>query len=394
MATTHEDIARFKTQAWQSAIGLGDYQGRIYADKFNITLKNLTEIGVAVEHARGKVLDAGAGTGRFTIPLHDAGFDVTGLDVSAEMLDIARQAAGARDIPWQQGSIFDLPYAVGSFDTVVSITVINHFPQWRDILREYVRVLRPGGRLVFNLRSRPHVAYANRGGVRFGFPANAHNPAHFMAEVDAADAVEALTALGARVVRLAPYEIFNSNFVLDAALGAAWPAAVEALEQAFRAPGALELWAFLERELAPYLPLEVSYGFMVVADLGPGPTWQPPALVPHEGMLDAKAIAAAMGPAYPAFAEALARRVDPPGALSLLLALDALLGQHMPVPVDWLSLLGEADRARALDQVAWRWTGEVASAAHAGGDALVPLMTYTLYERLVSALKPMARVDG
>lgn len=44
----------------------------------------------------GPALELGCGTGRFTIPLAQAGIDVTGLDLAAAMLDRAREKAGDR----------------------------------------------------------------------------------------------------------------------------------------------------------------------------------------------------------------------------------------------------------------------------------------------------------
>jgi SAM-dependent methyltransferase len=59
----------------------------------------------------GPVLELGCGTGRFTIPLARAGIDVTGLDLSAAMLDRAREKAGDLPITWVEADARD--YALG-----------------------------------------------------------------------------------------------------------------------------------------------------------------------------------------------------------------------------------------------------------------------------------------
>lgn len=66
------------------------------ADDFYLELA--TEIG-------GPVLDAGCGTGRLTRAIAAAGLDVTGFDLSAEMLGWARKQSQGIDIEWIQGDV-------------------------------------------------------------------------------------------------------------------------------------------------------------------------------------------------------------------------------------------------------------------------------------------------
>jgi 2-polyprenyl-3-methyl-5-hydroxy-6-metoxy-1,4-benzoquinol methylase len=71
-----------------------------------------------------KILDAGAGTGRFSIPLARRGFQVTHLDISQGMIDTARQLAqdaGVLDrMRFERGRVGDLTrYENGTFDLVI-----------------------------------------------------------------------------------------------------------------------------------------------------------------------------------------------------------------------------------------------------------------------------------
>lgn len=390
-------IADWKTQVWQNQGIAQRYQVNIYLDSFVTTLKNVREIALSTQLSRGQVLDAGAGTGRFTIPLFDAGFDVTGLDVSAEMLGVARQAAGDRPIPLVQGSVFDLPYGPGSFDTVVSITVVPHFPQWADILREYARVLRPGGRMIFNMCSLPNVMFANRDGLRHGAMAHPGDPNYYQAEISPEEVIATLAELGATVTHLIPYDVFNHNYALREALGPRNEAAMAELEHAFREPGALELWDYIECMLFPHMPFVASYGYMVVAELdGPDgkPTpWAPPAALPQDAsLLDAAALKAAMGEGYEAFKAGLRSYLQPTGAVRLVAAFNDLIGPYLPLPVDFLSMLDPTDQARVLDQIAWRWAcgwhGGAQAFSHRGTD-LAPLMEYEAFNQLAKSLKPL-----
>ncbi|UAY97928.1 malonyl-ACP O-methyltransferase BioC [Dickeya dadantii] len=94
-------------------------------------------------HAGSEVLDAGCGTGYFSARWQASGKQVTALDLSTEMLAIARQRQAATR--YLQGDIEHLPLADGSVD----ISFSNMAMQWCDDfdagLAELYRVTRPGG---------------------------------------------------------------------------------------------------------------------------------------------------------------------------------------------------------------------------------------------------------
>jgi len=73
----------------------------------------------------------------------------TGLDMTDEMLELARQnaaEAGAQNVEFRKGHIEDIPLADASVDVVISNCVINLSGDKVKALREAARVLRPGGR--------------------------------------------------------------------------------------------------------------------------------------------------------------------------------------------------------------------------------------------------------
>ncbi len=93
------------------------------------------------------VLDAGCGTGRWTLRLAQFGASVVGLDQSPEMLQIAEAKARSRGaaVRFDTGSLEErLPYNDAAFDLVTCALVLGHLDNMPGILREFARVLRPG----------------------------------------------------------------------------------------------------------------------------------------------------------------------------------------------------------------------------------------------------------
>jgi SAM-dependent methyltransferase len=109
-----------------------------------------------------RVLDLGCGTGTLTILIKQRHpeTEVVGLDVDAQVLEIARKKAAKAgvDITWHQGTGHRLPYPGNSFDRVLSSLVFHHLnaENKRWALQEVFRVLRPGGELHVADFGRPH----------------------------------------------------------------------------------------------------------------------------------------------------------------------------------------------------------------------------------------------
>lgn len=96
----------------------------------------------------GTVLDAACGTGRYSTVLADHGHEVIGVDQSGAMLDIARKKLTAAD--FREGDLTALPLPDRSVDAVVCALALVHVPDLSCAMREFARVLRPGGRLVIS----------------------------------------------------------------------------------------------------------------------------------------------------------------------------------------------------------------------------------------------------
>src|SRR5438876_5752222 len=99
-------------------------------------------------HARSgdKILDVGCGGGHYLRSfrrLLEVHFSYTGLDATPAFLEIAEQAwAGSKDVAFQLGDIYALPFKDDEFDIVVCNDVLYHLPSIVKPVSELLRVAR------------------------------------------------------------------------------------------------------------------------------------------------------------------------------------------------------------------------------------------------------------
>jgi len=110
-----------------------------------------------------RALDLCCGTGDIAFALARAGADVTGLDFSEKMLEVAHHRLQnsklkTQNIKFQQGDAEQLPFPDNAFDAVTVGYGLRNLTSWEAGLREMIRVAKPGGRIVV---------------LDFGKPANA-----------------------------------------------------------------------------------------------------------------------------------------------------------------------------------------------------------------------------
>jgi SAM-dependent methyltransferase len=90
-----------------------------------------------------QLLEVGTGTGRISLPLVARGADVVGIDLSERMLRRQRRKDPSARVA--QADATRLPFAGARFDGLLTIHVLHLIGHWRAALREFRRVLRPGG---------------------------------------------------------------------------------------------------------------------------------------------------------------------------------------------------------------------------------------------------------
>lgn len=265
-----DEIKRQKGEFWSAPGAADTYERNVFSKSGVIQIKNKVELTLVLRHARGRVLDAGTGTGRFAIPLAKVdGNSVVALDYSQEMLDLNQKqstAQGIRSIEYLRGDVEHLPFKDNEFDSVVSITVVRHFPQWRAILEEYIRVVRPGGKLIFEMCSGDHINAANRVVQRFGAKYRKDGFLSYEAEVPFDELHQWLAARGVDVQERHTYDFLNSNCFLKIVtlndLG--YRALLKLVRIVLSVRPLRHLGAWLELNLLARLPTAFSYNYMVV----------------------------------------------------------------------------------------------------------------------------------
>ena len=124
-----------------------DSRGKYYAAE----TRDVIELIRSRKPDADSVLDVACGTGALTRLLAERvgpGGHVTGLDLNAGMLAVAREHLEGPTIEWREASALEMPLPDGAFDLVTSQQGLQFFPDRVQGMREMRRVLKPGGRLV------------------------------------------------------------------------------------------------------------------------------------------------------------------------------------------------------------------------------------------------------
>jgi len=98
-----------------------------------------------------RVLDAGCGPGVYAEWLADHGAEVVAFDVSPKMVRLAKQRLGTKAHVLQADLDQPLDFLEDdSFDIVLSALALDYIEDWNKVFKEFYRVLRQGGHLVFS----------------------------------------------------------------------------------------------------------------------------------------------------------------------------------------------------------------------------------------------------
>lgn len=133
---------------------------------------DIARLAVAMDlHHGSRLLDAGCGTGQWAIAFAHLGCQVTAQDLSPVMVDRARDHARDRGavITFRSGDITNLANSANTYDAVHARMLLQFVPEPVAALREFRRVLKPGGRLFASVPGALSPIY-NRSWRRFTEP--------------------------------------------------------------------------------------------------------------------------------------------------------------------------------------------------------------------------------
>ena len=141
----HEKALAHRRKAWAKMAPkydkqIGFFERRVFGPSHRLW---------ACSKAEGSTLEVAVGTG-LNLAHYPTGISLTGLDLSAEMLAIAKQRAEEHglQIQLEQGDAQALPYPADHFDTVLCTYSLCNIPDEARAVAEMKRVLKPGGRLI------------------------------------------------------------------------------------------------------------------------------------------------------------------------------------------------------------------------------------------------------
>lgn len=117
--------------------------------RFRLLRKGFERAGWEAEGM--KLIEIGCAAGDASAEMADAGFDVTGVDLSEELVERAKELHKTGDsLRFVCADAADLPFDDGSFDGLYCEAAFSPLPDKEKVLREYARVLRPGAKVLVN----------------------------------------------------------------------------------------------------------------------------------------------------------------------------------------------------------------------------------------------------
>lgn len=134
--------------AWSQKYDRSILQLLVFSRSHDMFVKN-----IAGDDSAMRILDVGCGTGELAMRLKQQkkGSMVSGIDLSADMINIAKAKAksnGSGDIDFRIGDVEHMPYEDSYFDCVTCAHSFHHYPHKKKALREMFRVLKNNGKVM------------------------------------------------------------------------------------------------------------------------------------------------------------------------------------------------------------------------------------------------------
>ena len=106
------------------------------------------------------ILDAGAGTGALSLQCARKGFFVDAVDISSQQLAVLNFLKGRLPITTYQCNLFEIEKIGKTYDLVISRWVVSHFNEQLQLLRSFVKVVKKGGYIIYDMDNQENIDYA------------------------------------------------------------------------------------------------------------------------------------------------------------------------------------------------------------------------------------------
>ncbi|MEM4711403.1 MAG: methyltransferase domain-containing protein, partial [Candidatus Woesearchaeota archaeon] len=152
-------------------------KGNLFEKRVSKTADTNKELKFLLPRLKGKILDAGCGNGRLSIPIAKLGYEIIGIDISDELIKQANKNKGEKKYPiFIKGNLLQMPFNNGEFNTVIMMWhVICDLRKYQlELLREISRVTAKEGTLIFDIPDSSKHIKINESGV-YEFKIDAFN---------------------------------------------------------------------------------------------------------------------------------------------------------------------------------------------------------------------------
>lgn len=199
---TYEDTR----QAWRDIWINTDFERELYTLSYRRS-QHLISLYQPFLDKTAPLLEAGCGPAHVVHYFRQQGYDMIGLDYAPEALIPTHQAHP--EIPLHLGDVHHLPYASNQFGAYLSFGVVEHFEHGPiPALREALRVLRPGGKLILTV-PQPNFVEALRTQVNRMFPQRlaklGQRADYFETAYTHQQLTNFVSGVGFRILRVEPY---------------------------------------------------------------------------------------------------------------------------------------------------------------------------------------------
>lgn len=146
-----DDLRKYYNEKSEVYASTYSGEGRYPSNTYRL---NLVKGMLAGPSETGAVLEAGCGDAPVVCELRNSGYDCVGFDFSEEMIRIGKdklEKFGDNPEVIKIGDIFNIPYEDNSFNTVLCLGVLPVLPDHDKIFKEFQRVLKPNGSVVFQV---------------------------------------------------------------------------------------------------------------------------------------------------------------------------------------------------------------------------------------------------